>query len=461
MNEKLIYLILYAVAVCCITIRAYLKNENLIYRALWTMFAVSAVFSVICKVDQGTFVGFGAAHNSWYDLSNTTWWGYGLIILCNLIAFKPLKAFNKHDELQRFGEEPRMQNFFVTFAYIYLLLSFLYIVTSIGIIHGVMGISDYGVLRASLFNNAENEGGAAMANNFVSNVAFKLCLRFRFLSIFVAFAMIKEKVKVPLACMLIADTFFLYYLNCAATAARGGLLIFVFITGVIGLIFYPYLSKANKRRVFIGGMVILGIVFVFFMAVTLSRLATDTGGGNLLLRNVSFYLGHAPIEFSKITGSLTEFAWGKTIWGRLASHFFGTSYNWSAIATQIGFPPIGALFVTYLGYMYTDFGAIGCIAFVSLWMLFTYDILRKRPNKISTIFFFLYYLSFYVSGNFTVGRLEFAAVVTTFALYFMIRLIERAPALRRIFTSVSAKGRKQRGKMNIGSNRNVWDSYEN
>lgn len=448
MDEKLLYLILYAVLICSITIRAYMKKENLIYRALWTMFAVTAVFSVICKVDQGTFVGFGKAQTSWYDLSNTTWWGYALIILCNFIAFKPLKAFNRHDELLHFGKNARMQSFFVEFSYIYLMLSLFYIVSSIGIIKGIVGISDYGALRSSLFSNSENEGSVVMANNFISNVALKLCLRFKLLSIFVAFAMIKEKVKVPLACLLIADTFFLYYLNCAATAARGGLIVFVFITGVIGLIFYPYLSKANKRRVFIGGVAILGIVIAFFLAVTISRLATDTSGDNLLLRNISFYLGHAPIEFSRITGSLTAFAWGKTILGRLASHYFGTTYSWPLIASQIGFPPIGALFVTYLGYMYTDFGALGCIAFVGLWMLFMYDILRKRPNKISTIFFFLYYLSFYVLGTFTVGRLEFAAVINTFVLYFMIRLIERTPILRRMFIAVPAKGDKQKRNFN-------------
>lgn len=437
MDDKLIFLIAYALVVCLVTIRAYLKKENLIYRALWTMFAVSAVFCVICKVDQGTFVGYGPQHNMWYDLSDTTWWGYALIILCNFIAFKPIREFNKHDVLRHFGKEKRLQAFFVEFAYIYLLLSVFYIVTSFGIIRGILGVSDFGKLRTSLYSNAENEGGVALANNFVSSFAVKLCLRFRFLSVFVAFSMIKEKVKIPIASLLIADTFFLYYLSCAATAARGGLIIFLFISGIIGLLFYPYLSKANRLRVFVGGIVLLSIVFLFFMAVTISRLASDSGGGNLLLRNVSFYLGHAPIEFSKITGSLTDFAWGKTIVGRLASHFFGTSYNWKSIASQIGFPPIEALFVTYLGYMYTDFGAVGCLAFVSLWMLFLYQIIRKRPYNISTIFFFLYYLSFYVTGNFTVGRLEFAAVVTTFVLYFVIRLIERTPLLRRLFSFIA------------------------
>ncbi len=434
MNDKLLYLIAYAIVVCLITIRSFIKKEPLIYCALWAMTAVSAGFSIICKIDQGTFVGYGTSQNLWYDLSKTTWWGYALIILCNLIAFEPLRIFNRNNELLQFGSDDKSKRFFEEFSLIFLILSVVYFVTSIGIIKNILSISDYGALRLSLFNNSENEGAAIVSSNVISNVILKLCLRFKFISIFIGLAMIKEKHRVFLAAILMVDTFFLYYLYCAANAARGGLLIFFFIIGVIGLVFFPYLSKENKRRIFIGVMLVLGVVLSFFLAVTISRLATNSSGGNLLLKNISFYLGHAPIEFSRITGTLDHFAYGRTIFGRIVSHFLGTPYHWESIAVDIGYPPIGALFVTYLGFMYTDFGAVGCVAFVSLWSAFACHIIRKRPNKISTIFFFLYYLSFFVTGVFTVGRLEFVAVITTFVIYFVIRFVEATPILSRLFS---------------------------
>lgn len=72
------------------------------------------------------------------------------------------------------------------------------------------------------------------------------------------------------------------------------------------------------------------------------------------------------MEFSRITGSLTDFAYGRTTIGRLISYYFGTDYNWTSISNSIGYPNMGPLFVTYLGYLYTDFGVPGCIVFTSL-----------------------------------------------------------------------------------------------
>ena len=453
MNEKSLYLIIYAITTSVIAIRTYIKNEPLIYRALWTMTAVSAIFSVACKLDQGTFVGYGPQQNIWYDLQKTTWWSYILIVFCNMIAFEPFRLFNKKDELLQFGSSGKMKNFFVEFCLIYLFFSFVYYVTSIGIIKDVWTISDYGSLRIALFNNSENEGAAILTNNMVSSVALKACLRFRFLSVFIGLAMIKERQNTFLACVLIGDTFFLYYLNCMANAARGGLIIFMIILGMIGLMYYPYLSAKNKRRVFVGSSIIMAVVLMFFISVTISRLATNRSGGILFFRNISFYLGHAPIEFSKITGSLDHFAWGRIIGGRIANHFLGTSYSWGNIAVDIGYPPIGSLFVTYLGFLYTDFGAAGCVIFTVLWSTFTCGVIKRRHNSISTIFFLLYYLSFFVMGVFTVGRLEFVAVITTYVMYFIIRFIERTPTLSRLFTSISfISNRKNNRAFMIGDN---------
>lgn len=443
MDGKLLLLVAYAMITCMIAVHARMKKYSLIYRAIWGLYALSAVFCVLCKVYQGTFVGFSVQHNSWYDLSTTTWWGYGFLTICNLIAFRPLKEFNAHKEIALFGKRKMTRNFFTIYAIIYLLLATIYILPSLSIIREVFGITDYGALRVSLYSNSENEGSAIISNNTISTFAIKMCLQFKLVSIIIAFAMIKERVRTPLAILLLGATFFLYLINCMATAARGGLLIFFFCTALIGLMFYPYLTHANKKRILVSGTILSVIVFLFFIAVTLSRTATDTGGGNRLLRNVSFYLGHAPIEFSKITGSLKDFAWGQTILGRLSNHYFGTPYSWEQIANSIGYPDIGALFVTYLGFIYTDFGMLGCLAFTIPWMLFMLFLLRKRPNNISTLFMLLYYIQFYVTGCFVVGRLEYAAVITSFIIYFIIRIIERTPTLRAAFT----KGVKTSGRL--------------
>jgi hypothetical protein len=197
------------------------------------------------------------------------------------------------------------------------------------------------------------------------------------------------------------------------------------------LTFFKYMSTGSKRKLVVLSVVFGGVAVSFFLAVTMSRLATDTGGGNLLLRNISFYLGHGPIEFSKITGSLQNFAYGKTIIGRLLNHYFGTAYSWESIQIEIGYPNIGPVFNTYLGYIYTDFGIFSSLGFTALWSYFMCTLLKKRTLRISTVFLFLYYLSFYVTGNFAVGRLEYAGMITAHIISFMIRLIEDTLRIRK------------------------------
>ena len=431
---KLVYLELYALITCIITIRAFFKKYSTIYCFIWLAYAVSAVFCVLCKLYQPVLVGIGRYHNYWYDLSDTTWWGYGLILVCNLIAFKPFKMFDKEYDLTDFGINPKMQNFFTIFSILYILLALGFILPSIGNIIRVLHITDLGDLRNNLFANSENEGSVVIASNFISNFCFKMCLLMKYIAMYISFGMIKQK-RTPVLCsLLIGFTFFLVYINSKATAARGGLLIFVFGVFLIGLSFYKYLSASNKRKVVIIGGVVAFIMFSFVSAVTISRFQNDGGGGNPILRNICFYLGHGPIEFSKITGSLNDFAYGRTIMGRLSNHYFGTEYSWNSVAVSIGYPNIGALFVTYLGFLYTDFGVIGCLTFTFIWSSITQILIIKRPNNISTIYFFLYYLSFYVTGIFSVGRLEYAAVITTTIIYFIIRAIEMDPRIKRLFT---------------------------
>ena len=126
----------------------------------------------------------------------------------------------------------------------------------------------------------------------------------------------------------------------------------------------------------------------------------------------------------------------------MISHYFGTSYRWPAIANDIGYPPIGAVYNTYLGYLYTDFGSIGCILYTAAWSFLVYSVMKKRPLKISSIFLFAYYLHYYATGNFVIGRLEYVRVVTTIIIYLVIRVIERSPLVRRLFTAKLVVGKR-------------------
>ena len=144
----LFYLICYAVVTCLITIHAFKKKKSIIYRALWCEYAVSAIFCVLCKLYQGTLVGYGVLHNKWYDLSDTTWWGYALLIICNLIAFKPFQLFDHDNSLMAVGERRNAKKYMKYYAYIYIALVMIFVVISISNIRSILLNNDYGALRS-------------------------------------------------------------------------------------------------------------------------------------------------------------------------------------------------------------------------------------------------------------------------------------------------------------------------
>lgn len=440
---KLFYLIAYAVIMCMLAISAFRRKENKVYFFMMSAYAFSAVITAVCKVFQELLLARNSAVAFWYDISDTTWWGYATLIICTFIALKPLEYFDKENQLKNFGENSKTCSFFVNFSIVYILVALLFLLLAFREVIQVLNVSDYGTLRNSLYNNSENEETGALAVNFVANICLKLCAEFKLLAVFVSLGMLKKKIKSALAISLLGISFFIYFIECSAQAARGGLLIYLFCVFLISISFYKYLSVNTKRKVRIVAIVLACAVLTFFVAVTTSRLIADNNTReNAFLGNILFYLGHAPLEFSRITGSLTKFAYGRTTVGRLISHYFGTDYSWELISSEIGYPNISALFVTYLGFLYTDFGVPGCIVYTSVLSFAMYQLIKKRPNHISTLYFVTYYINFYVKGIFTVGRLEYASLVTTTLVYFIMRVIERSPDIRRFFTARFVVGRQ-------------------
>ena len=114
---------------------------------MWCEYALSAVFCVLCKVNQTSLVGVSAWHNKWYDLSDTTWWGYALLIICNLIAFKPFEIFDNDFGLGTMGQKKGAKQYMRIYAYIYIGLAAVFVLLSFNNIKSILGTSDMGALR--------------------------------------------------------------------------------------------------------------------------------------------------------------------------------------------------------------------------------------------------------------------------------------------------------------------------
>ena len=301
----LLYLIIYTAATLLITLVSYKKKFNAVYCVIWTEYAVSAVFCVICKVYQVTILGSGNMLSIWYDLDDTTMFGYILLIVCNLIAFEPIRVFNARNELSGFVTNNK-RNFFVMYSLLYITFTLFFVVFSYKNIISVFNVSDFGELRNSV-TNSDNEVSAQLAGNFIANFCMKVCLQFKGVSIFVVMGMLKEKSKPILSIVLFVCTIFLVCISTIAVAGRAGFIIFALYVIILSMMFYKYLPAVSRLKILIYGIVFVSVILIYFFVITISRLVSGTGDGSAvaLLGNIAFYFGHGPIEFSKITGSLT------------------------------------------------------------------------------------------------------------------------------------------------------------
>jgi oligosaccharide repeat unit polymerase len=316
------------------------------------------------------------------------------------------------------------------YAYFYIATFIVFLILCFEGVVDALSITDFANQRTSLYGSSDNETSATISNSFIGNACFRICIKYRVFSIFVSFSMLKDQYKKALASALLVVTSFLYYIYSSWNAARGGLLLYFICVVMIGLYYMRYLPLTTRKKIVFFSSIGVFVLVSFFISVTISRFSPDTNSKSSIFSNFCFYLGHGPIQFSKITGALKDFAWGKTVTGRLLNNYFGINYDWDLIQQEIGYPPIGPVFVTFLGYIYTDFGVASCLIFTFVWSIMVTRIIKKRPNRLSTYYIFGYYINFYVLGVFVVGRLEYVAVLSTIVIYEFLRLVEDTMMLR-------------------------------
>lgn len=136
------FLIAYAVIMCIIAVYSFRLKRNIVHFLVIAAYAFTGVICAICKIFQMSLLANNAFVAMAYDISNTTWWGYATLILCTVIALRPLKLFDDSDQLKSFGEQSSTQNFYIIFSVIYITLGLLFILTAFREVIRVINISD-------------------------------------------------------------------------------------------------------------------------------------------------------------------------------------------------------------------------------------------------------------------------------------------------------------------------------
>ena len=89
-------------------------------------------------------------------------------------------------------------------SYIYIVFATVFVLLSFNNIKAILGTSDMGALRSSLYGNGDNESTLIITTNALANLCYKICILFKYISVFVALLMFKERYCIKTAvCLLI------------------------------------------------------------------------------------------------------------------------------------------------------------------------------------------------------------------------------------------------------------------
>lgn len=197
--------------------------------------------------------------------------------------------------------------------------------------------------------------------------------------------------------ILLAIAIILPMLLVSVITASRGLLFGLFINLLIGyLIFRKGISGKTKRLISISSIPFLILALVFVSSVTMSRFGEDAQSSSILS-----YLGHSFMTFNYgVADSIHNYAYGR--------YFFKWFYDLFGINSTINYIHLGTHFetgfITFVGTLYVDFGAIGTFLIALFFpIIISRSFRHKKTLDIADIFMYTFYLSYLVNGVFVVG----------------------------------------------------------
>jgi oligosaccharide repeat unit polymerase len=200
--------------------------------------------------------------------------------------------------------------------------------------------------------------------------------------------------------------------------ASRGMLLNLFINLLLGyIIFQKEIPKNIKWAIRIFAISLLVIVFIFSLAVTISRFGESDQSSSLLL-----YFAHSFMTFNYgVADSIQNYAGGR--------YFFNWFYDILGLNSTINFNQLGThfdtAFITFVGTLYIDFGPIGTFL-IALFVpiIISRSFRYKKTVDIADIYMFTFYLSYLVNGIFIVGRGNSLSWIMAALIYIILKIMQ-------------------------------------
>lgn len=243
----------------------------------------------------------------------------------------------------------------------------------------------------------------------IANAFFHL----RYLGVVLFFSMLShERCSTMLKILLGVGAFLPVLFVTMLNASRGGLIILVASLVMAYYIFKPILSKGVKKSIRRVTFLIIPLLALYFISVSVSRFENDLATGYSSTDEAYWdYIGQSMLYFNNgVMDCIKSFGHGSYMFALHDNSIKGTNF--------------GSGFITFVGCLYLDFGAIGTLLIGLFSMLILKRIFKKRLG-IPELFLLLNYLMFLFYGVFVSESGYGFQWIEIIMIYFGLKFFDR------------------------------------
>ena len=250
------------------------------------------------------------------------------------------------------------------------------------------------------------QGTEVFYHNKIQYIFLQFNGYFRVFAIVLGFILLRKSSKKIWGILLIFSALISEFLASVANAARGSLVLLLFLVLAIYFFFAEELKFSIKFIFIIFSIIAFVLLLPYFLEVTMSR--------NYSASNDFFltYFGMPPVVFCKGVWTINTIAWGKCSFGRL----FGIEFSQNMVGGSWN-----TGFFTFVGLFYIDWGWFGTIIVGLLFTFILRKIINKEIYKISDVYLIFYFYKMLVDGVFVLGRSFCYQIIGFIITYLIIR----------------------------------------
>lgn len=353
----------------------------------YTVSAIGAVFFIMQPDFEGTI----------HDMPFRSYEGLIYLFICLLLCISPLTLLRKAVPGKQNFTHPQAIKWLMIFS---IFIQLIFIFVDLKNAEGIIGMNQelLADVREELYE--ENLSGRA-DGGLVSKLDFLFgSIPYISFGISIYLILCYDRLKL-LSCALLVVTLACLVESVLVSVSRGAMVINLMYAGILLIYLRDFMSKKLKAIIVVYLLPVLGVMFAFFWAISVSRF------GDLANFMIFKYLGEPMVNFA---GNLYPVIDGHTEGVVNFPHFHklltgtdipfaDTRAKWDYVEAHTGVQP--HIFYTFIGALVIDFGFPGAFILALVCFFCCRKIARGQHNlSLGTMFGLIFFIYMYSAGVF-------------------------------------------------------------